>query len=221
MMNNAFPLPEIFGKTDFLIFYNDKVYELSNSKKSDFVKIYGKDYGLKEVNWDKVMNEYYKDNKKLFKKLIKEELEEIIAESKEDAIDQLLYSSNDKSYSDFLFVDQKIYDLTQLNEFISKFKEYFDYEFYNELENKISYISPKELSQFLMENKDLFYGKDLQKISDKIYTNERTVQMNIDGKYVIHLFNEDAGGFMEDYKNWIKLKLKVKALNKMKWRCNK
>jgi hypothetical protein len=220
-MNNEIPLPDIFGKTNFLVFYNDSIYELAESRQKDYVKIYGKTFGLKKVKWEKVMKQYYKTNREEFRKLedefISSELENIASENREFTIKRIIDKYSPKSkYENFLFVDSKIYDLLAMDDFVSKFKGHFDSKFYAELEEKIQYMAPRELSQYLAENDEKYCKEDLKKICGKIWTNDKTIQLFIEDKYLVHLFKDEAAGFIENYKKWIEMEMKVKAAKKVK-----
>ncbi len=209
-MNNI-PLPDIF-KTNFLVFYKNKTYKLSEERKKDWIKIYNQKYGLEEIGWDEEMKDYYKKNKKIFIKQNKEFLKKFNDE--DSAINYLVNKYSIKKYEEFIYVDNKIYDLITVKDFVSKFKDYFNKNFYEKLEDKLSLSKPRIVSKYLRENEEEYYGKDLNKVCDKVWTNERTVQIFLNNEYMVHLFKEDAESFINNYKKWIELKTKMRGVKK-------
>jgi hypothetical protein len=116
-----------------------------------------------------------------------------------------------------LLLDNKVYDLMTISEYISKFENSFDVEFYKKIQKAVEKLSPKEISEMISANKENVHRKVLPMVRNKIWHSDRSGELYLDGSYWIPQFRSGNTDVLQTYQKLLEKKIKIDAAGSIKW----
>ena len=116
-----------------------------------------------------------------------------------------------------LLLDNKVYDLMTIPEYISMFENSFEGNFYKELEKAAGVLSPKEISDMIYGNKDKVHRKVLPRVRNKIWHSDKSGELYLDETYWIPQFRSGNCDLTQTYQKLLEKKIKVDAAGSIKW----
>lgn len=115
-----------------------------------------------------------------------------------------------------LVMDNKIYDLLSLQEYIKIFETAIDSKYYKELNEFAISATPEEIAKNITEHKDKIHRKVVPKVRNNIWHSNRSAKLFLDGAYWIPQFRADYSGSAALYKSLLEKKLKIDAAKEIK-----
>lgn len=236
------PLPKsyLFSNDEMLIVYNDSLLRLSEKKTNDYLKFYKSSYGLEKISTVKEMEEaYFKDNANLIGKIKKDFIEKCVVipaylKSKVPNIGKQIgkeitkkigdsYPPVDRSRSmfsqinpkDMVLLDNKTYKMLTVAKFLEKWEKSFEPQFFKELIQKSQSAHPKEVSEMMVSNKGKIHEVAMPIIRDKIWCNDKSMELCIDGKYYVPDYRGRSDKLEAAYMKIIEGYVKMDAAHEM------
>ncbi len=115
-------------------------------------------------------------------------------------------------YERVLLLDQKVYNLLTIPEFISKFKKAMEENFYKELIDKSAKLEPEKVAEMLTNNKDRIVREVFPLVRNKIWNSDRSTKILLDGVYWIPDYNKSGiDNLRKDYGALIEKVIKTAA----------
>jgi len=108
-----------------------------------------------------------------------------------------------------MMVDNKLYDLFMIGEFVEIFKDKIEPKFYKRLENAASLKTPEELSDMIERNRQHIEHKAISRMQNKLMTS----MLRIDGRYLVPIFCEKNDALKTAYEELIERQIKIDAVN--------
>jgi len=237
------PTPYILDADELLIVYEDFLFVLSEEQcDENYMKIYTEIYGIeRKGSLNELEEEYFEVNSSKIESLKRKFIENCIdvppylqksipevrgkiADDIAEEINKTYHEPQGKKssifsclgYDPILIVDEKIYDLVTIPEFLQKFKRSFEPKFFKRLEEMSKNAKPEEVSRFLMRNKDKVHKDVLPVVRDKIWCNERSGEIFLNGKYFIPEYRERIGKLADAYMRMLERKVKLDAVAQFK-----
>jgi hypothetical protein len=230
------PKPLIFSEDELQIFYNGEVYALSETPvNEDYIKVYTRIFGLKKTDSFKKKEEsYFSDNARSIEKLKEGFIEKVI--NGISVLDGKLQTSIPSSiaselvkkinehydskkgpnktagFEKILLLDEKIYDLLTLPEFVAKFENSFEKNCYAKVLEKCKTESPEEISQMLLASKDKIHRKALPLVRNKIWHSNRSFKLFLGGTYFIPEYQGNRQALKDKYIESLERKIKVDSV---------
>jgi hypothetical protein len=131
--------------------------------------------------------------------------------------DGSVFNSEMQGCERILLLDNKVYELFTIPEYISIFKNSFEGGFYNELEKESNLLSPKEISDMIYKNKDKVHKKVLPMVRNKIWHSDKSGELYLDETYWIPQFKSDNNCLVQTYQKLLEKKIKTDAAGSIKW----
>jgi hypothetical protein len=116
-------------------------------------------------------------------------------------------------YERSLMLDEKLYDLLTMQEYLEKFRDIFEPLFFVELREKAGVSSPEELSKYLTNNVNRMNEEALPLVRNKIWHSKKSCKISFDGVYFVEEFRGSAISMLDIYKGLIERKVKTEAIN--------
>jgi hypothetical protein len=116
-------------------------------------------------------------------------------------------------YERILMLDEKLYDLLTIPEFLKKFKNVFEPKFFIELQKMAANSDPEEVSKYITNNVDRMNEKALPLVRNKIWHSRRSCKLFFDGVYFIPEFRGSSMVLLDRYKGLFESKIKSEAIS--------
>ncbi|MBM3199857.1 hypothetical protein FJZ53_02880 [Candidatus Woesearchaeota archaeon] len=110
-----------------------------------------------------------------------------------------------------MLLDGKVYRLETIQEYLSMFQKAIEPKFYKELEKKSVLMTPEEAFKELTDNRHKIHPWGFPFIRNKIWYNEKSFKIFLDGIYWIPKFASTSKNAEEKYRNAIERKIKTDA----------
>lgn len=234
----ALPKPYILNPNEMLIIYDDSLFKLSNTPSNkDYMKFYRRTYGIMPSGSIKDQEtKYFADNaskiddlKKEFisncvsippslknkvpdlgKQIGKEIAKKIVKEyPKADSTHNSIFSQ--LGCDDIILLDEKLYQLITIPSFLSKYEKSFEPKFFKDLIKSSENSTPEEVSELISKNKENVNGLALAVIRDKIWCNDKSLKIFLDGKYLIPDYKGHSDKLSDSYMLMIERQVKLDA----------
>jgi len=114
-----------------------------------------------------------------------------------------------------LLLNERVYDLLTISEFVSQFKKSFNPEkpeIYKEFEKRSINETPEKISKFLLDNKNDIHKKAFPLIRNKIWHSNRSLKLFLDKTYWVPEYSGEKGKLVQVYQNLLEKKVKVDAV---------
>lgn len=110
-----------------------------------------------------------------------------------------------------VLLDGKVYRLETIQEYLSMFQKAIEPKFYKELEKKSALMTPEEVFKELTDNRHKVHPWGFPFIRNKIWYNEKSFKIFLDGIYWIPKFVNTSKNAEERYRSAIEMKIKTDA----------
>jgi hypothetical protein len=247
----SLPKPYILNLDEMLMVYKDSLLHLSESKATDYMKFYKSEYGIEPLGQMRDMEaKYFSDNAAVIDKAKEEFLSNCVCVSpslKNDVPDLASQLSKELvkmisktypnaaklennagsifstlGYGNIMLTDDKMFRLITIPEFLEKRKNIFEPDYFKELSIFAATATPEEVSEKLVKNRDKAHERAWPVMKDKIWCNEKSMKIYIDGSYYISDFvarqdkKEDPFQKMENgYMEMLEIQVKRDAAAKL------
>jgi hypothetical protein len=114
-------------------------------------------------------------------------------------------------FNDIILLDEKLYQLATIPNFLEKYKKSFEPNFFKNLKKSSESSTPEEVSEFLYKNKENVNEVILPIIRDKIWYNDKGMEIFLDGKYFIPEYNGHSDKLADNYMAMIEKQVKLDA----------
>jgi len=118
-----------------------------------------------------------------------------------------------QSYERVLMLDEKLYDLLTMPEFLEKFRRSFEPSFFAELQRIAARSEPERVSAYLTSNVSRMNEKALPLVRNKIWHSKRSCKLFFDGVYFVPNFRGSSMFLLDRYKGLLESKVKSEAIN--------
>jgi hypothetical protein len=110
-----------------------------------------------------------------------------------------------------LLLDNKIYLLSTIPEYISIFKGSFEPNFYKECHEFAKSGSPEEVSHLIDEHRDRINPKAIPSVKNKIWHSPRSFKLFLDSMYWIPMYKDKTDGLISLYSTLLERQIKMDA----------
>lgn len=126
--------------------------------------------------------------------------------------DGSVFNSYMKDCERILIIDRKVYNLQTIPEYLSIFQQSFKPTFYQEVKKKCASATPEEIHKLLTDNSDKLHRKAFQYVRNKIWYNNRSFKLLLDGIYWIPQFRGKVDSLVSEYQTLIERQIKIDAV---------
>lgn len=125
--------------------------------------------------------------------------------------DDSIFNTYTGNFERAMLLDGKVYRLETIQEYLSMFQKAIEPKFYKELEKKSALMTPEEVFKELTDNRDKVHPWGFPFLRNKIWYNDKSFKIFLDGIYWIPKFVSTSKNAEERYKNAIEMKIKIYA----------
>jgi hypothetical protein len=215
---------------ELLIIYGGSVYGLSEKQTGrDYMKVYTAIYGMQNLGQVKQFEEkYFSDNSQLILALQKEFIENCVdvpADLKPKMpqlgmqVGKELAKRIDEAYAGPVFdfgnivlLDEKVYDLLTISQHLKNYENSFEPTFLGKLMKASETITPEEFAKMLEQNRDMMREEVFTVVRDKVWCNDRSGKIFLDGKYFVAEYKERKDALVDGYLKQLEKTIKLKAV---------
>ena len=128
--------------------------------------------------------------------------------------DGSVFNTYTQEHERSLLVDNKLYKLLTIPEYVALFERHFDPTFLADLHKHLPTGTPEKISEILSDNKHNVHRKVLASVRNKIWHSERSFKLFLDNTYWIPFIDGEANEFAKLYKKLLERKVKIDAAKK-------
>jgi len=110
-----------------------------------------------------------------------------------------------------LVLDDKVYSLSTIPEYLNIFKDSFEPKYFHELEKLAATLTPEEIYNKITDNAGLVHRKALPLARNKIWHSDRSGMLFLDGIYWIPQFAGKLDDITQKYQKFLEKRVKIEA----------
>jgi hypothetical protein len=116
-----------------------------------------------------------------------------------------------QQYNRTLVLEDNVYTLMTLLEYIELFKKSFEPGYYEKLQKKAKTGTPEEVAEYINQNSELVIREALPLVANKIWHSNRSAKMYLDGTYWIPQFTCKVSDLTKRYEKLLEHQIKIDA----------
>ncbi len=196
-------------------YFKNNFKEIENVQKEWINKI------MPNVDLNNATNNYGQQIKKVVKDKIEELCRVAIRPPKKD-IGKFISRKGEttvfsglEGYERIIILDNKIYDMLTVAEYISNFEKSIEPEFFKSIIKQCENKTPSEICKLISNSVDKIDKKTFHVMKGKIHFDDRTFELFLDGIYFIPEFICKTSETLRNYKVLIEKMIKFEAVEKL------